>query len=278
MADLIAGVASPMWAYALLLTLLVADAFVPVVPTQIVMITTGALTVYGGLSLPLTIAVGAAGVFVGDLACYLLGRTTPTRRATRDATPGRARRAVTRATRRLREPGPLVILLCRFVPGGRMAACFSAGRSRYPYRLFLGYEAVAAVGWAGYGTLVGHLGGRALTQSGWRLLLIGGLAALGFAAAGWVMTWLSTRQPQPAGATPRARDHSGGEPSMNDGTNWRDVGTQARRLDPTWNDPERVARRRQLRKQMLAAVDGARPDRASEEPDPPPSRTEASVD
>ncbi|MBQ1071426.1 DedA family protein, partial [Micromonospora sp. D75] len=76
MAELISDVASPMWAYALLLTLLIADAFVPVVPTQLVMITSGALTVYGGLSLPVTIAVGAAGVFIGDLTCYLIGRTT----------------------------------------------------------------------------------------------------------------------------------------------------------------------------------------------------------
>ncbi|MDG4802961.1 VTT domain-containing protein [Micromonospora sp. WMMD980] len=263
MADLIAHVASPAWAYALLLALLVADAFVPVVPTQIVMITSGALTVYGGLSLPLTIAVGAAGVFVGDLACYLLGRTAPARRAARHATPGRTRRAVARATRRLREPGPLVILLCRFVPGGRMAACFSAGRRRYPYRLFLAYDAVAAIGWAGYGTLVGHLGGAALTGSAWRLLLIGGVAAGGFAAAGWAMTWLGARQ----AATPSAGDLVEGESIMNDGANRREIRAGAQRLDPTWNDPERVARRRQLSEQMLAAVDGAQPVPAGEEPD-----------
>lgn len=193
MPELIADLASPTWAYLVLLALLAADAFVPVVPTQVVMITSGALTVYGGLNLPLTIAVGALGVFVGDLACYLLGRSAPDRRPARHVTPGRARRAAARVTRGLREPGPLVILLCRFVPGGRMAACFSAGRSRYPYRLFLLYEATAATGWASYGTLVGHLGGTALTQSAWRLVVIGAVAAAGFAAAGWAMTAISAR-------------------------------------------------------------------------------------
>ena len=90
MPELITDVASPTWAYLVLLALLVADAFVPVIPTQVVMITGGALTVYGGLSLPLTIAVGALGVFVGDLACYLLGRSAPDRRAgpAREAGPG----------------------------------------------------------------------------------------------------------------------------------------------------------------------------------------------
>ncbi|RZU73237.1 membrane protein DedA with SNARE-associated domain [Micromonospora kangleipakensis] len=193
MPELITDVASPTWAYLALLTLLVADAFVPVIPTQVVMITSGALTVYGGLSLPLTIAVGAFGVFAGDLACYLIGRRAPDRREARHAMPGRARRMAGRVTRGLREPGPLVILLCRFVPGGRMAACFSAGRSRYPYRLFLLYETAAAAGWATYGTLVGHLGGTALTQSAWRLALIGGAAAAGFAGAGWAMTAISAR-------------------------------------------------------------------------------------
>ncbi|MFD2766922.1 DedA family protein [Micromonospora eburnea] len=193
MLELISNVASPTWAYLALLGLLAADAFVPVVPTQVVMITSGALTVYGGLSLPLTIAVGALGVFAGDLACYLLGRSAPNRRATRPTMPGRARRAAARVTRGLREPGPLVILLCRFVPGGRMAACFSAGRSRYPYRLFLIYEGLAATCWSAYGALVGHLGGTALTQSAWRLALIGAAAAAGFAAAGWAVTAITAR-------------------------------------------------------------------------------------
>jgi membrane-associated protein len=190
--ELISDVASPTLVYVVLMALLAADAFVPVVPTQILMITSGALTVYGGLNLPLTIAFGALGVFAGDLACYLLGRSAPDRRKSRQV-PGRARRAAARVTRGLREPGPVVILLCRFVPGGRMAACFSAGRSRYPYRLFLLYEAAAAVGWASYGTLVGHLGGTALTESAWRLAVIGAVAAGGFAAAGWAMTLISAR-------------------------------------------------------------------------------------
>ncbi|MEU9505075.1 DedA family protein [Micromonospora sp. NPDC048170] len=194
MPELLTEVASPTWAYLALLALLIADAFVPVIPTQVVMITGGALTVYGGLNLPVTIAVGALGVFVGDLACYLLGRGAPDRREPRDIQRGRARRVASRVTQGLRRPGPLVILLCRFVPGGRMAACFSAGRSRYPYRLFLLYEGLAALGWATYGGMVGHLGGTALTESAWRLALIAGAAAAGFAAAGWAMTVVGARR------------------------------------------------------------------------------------
>ncbi|MFF3866855.1 DedA family protein [Micromonospora sp. NPDC001898] len=201
MLELLTHMASPLWAYLALLGLLAVDAFVPVIPTQAIMITGGALTVYGGLSLPLTIGVGALGVFVGDLACYLIGRGAPDRREGRQAEPGRARRMAGRMTQGLRRPGPLVILLCRFVPGGRMAACFAAGRSRYPYRLFLTYEAVAAAGWATYGALVGHLGGTALTESAWQLLVIAGAAAAGFAAAGWAMTAFGARNARPGAPT-----------------------------------------------------------------------------
>jgi membrane protein DedA with SNARE-associated domain len=220
--ELLINVASPASAYLLLFGLLILDAFVPVVPTQVVMITGGALTIYGGLNLPLVISVGALGVFCGDVACYLLGRTGyllgrtgagrltfgrhPARSRANSARPGRSggsrsRQAAGRFTRALRQPGPLVILLCRFVPGGRMIACFNAGRVRYPYRLFLAYDAAAALGWALYGGLVGHLGGAALTDSVWRLATVALLAAAGFAGAGWALT-LTAGRTRPALATP----------------------------------------------------------------------------
>ncbi|MFD1323422.1 DedA family protein, partial [Micromonospora sonneratiae] len=80
MPEILTDIASPLWAYLALIGLLAIDVFVPIVPTQAVMITGGALTVYGGLSLPLTIATGALGVFAGDLAGYLLGRRGHRRR------------------------------------------------------------------------------------------------------------------------------------------------------------------------------------------------------
>jgi membrane-associated protein len=214
-ADALGMVTSPAAAYLLIMGLLVLDAFVPVVPTQALMITGGALTVYGGLSLPATIAVGTAGVLVGDWACYLLGRSTHDksgplvwlrRRYGDRAVAGppvsvrraKARRLAARVTRGLRQPGPLVILLCRFVPGGRMAACFTAGRVRYPYRLFVVYETAAALAWASYGTLVGHIGGTAVTQSAWRLLAVAAVAATVFGTAGWVLALVG--RPNPARA------------------------------------------------------------------------------
>ncbi|MFI5926854.1 helix-turn-helix domain-containing protein [Micromonospora sp. NPDC051543] len=44
---------------------------------------------------------------------------------------------------------------------------------------------------------------------------------------------------------------------MTDGVDWRDVRAKARDLDPSWEHPDRVARRAQHREQMLALVSGA---------------------
>jgi hypothetical protein len=44
---------------------------------------------------------------------------------------------------------------------------------------------------------------------------------------------------------------------MSDASNWRDVKAAARATDAEWDNPERVARRRRMREQMLASVSGA---------------------
>src|SRR3712207_6334103 len=133
MTDLLTVMATPAWAYLALFGFLTVDAMVPVVPIQAIMITSGALTVYGNLNLPAVIAVGALGMFTGDSIAFVLGRTAGhvggNRLSSRlaplrarfapkhddEGGPSKTRRAAERFTRGLRRPGPLVLLLCRFV-------------------------------------------------------------------------------------------------------------------------------------------------------------------
>ena len=44
---------------------------------------------------------------------------------------------------------------------------------------------------------------------------------------------------------------------MTEPANWRDVKAKAGAIDPAWDSNDRVARRQQMRAQMLAAVSGA---------------------
>jgi membrane-associated protein len=220
MTDLLAAMATPAWAYLALFGFLTVDAMIPVVPIQAIMITSGALTVYGGLDLPLVIAVGALGMFTGDTIAFILGRTAGhsdnhwlssrlavlrTRfgpKSDDHEPPGesKTRRAAERFTRGLRKPGPLVLLLCRFVPGGRMAAGYHAGRSGYPIKLFIAYDGGAALAWATYGGLVGHIGGTAVTQSAWRLFAVAATAAVIFGTSGWVLALFGGRKEAAQGA------------------------------------------------------------------------------
>ncbi len=213
MTDLLSLMATPAWAYLALFGFLAVDAMVPVVPIQAIMITSGALTVYGNLDLPVVIAVGALGMFTGDSIAFVLGRTAghvgsnwlSTRLAAlrhrfapkhEDGVGGasKTRRAAARFTRGLRRPGPLVLLLCRFVPGGRMAAGYHAGRTGFPIKLFIAYDGGAAIAWATYGGLVGHVGGTAITQSAWRLFAIAATAAVIFGTAGWILALFGGRK------------------------------------------------------------------------------------
>jgi membrane-associated protein len=203
MTELLTMMATPVWAYLALFGFLTIDAMVPVVPIQAIMITSGALTVYGNLDLALVIAIGATGMFVGDSIAYLLGRSTgqvgrgwlatlrarciPRHDHDHPREQSKTRKAAVRFTRGLRRPGPLVLLLCRFVPGGRMASGFHAGRTGYSIKLFVIYDGIAALCWASYGGLVGHVGGTAITQSAWRLFAIAAGAALVFGTAGWIL-------------------------------------------------------------------------------------------
>lgn len=229
MTELLTVMATPAWAYLALFGFLAVDAMVPVVPIQAIMITCGALTVYGNLSLPLVIAVGALGMFTGDSLAFVLGRTSgqsgghwlsgrlgvlrqrfAPRNEQADKPESKTRRAAERFTRGLRRPGPLVLLLCRFVPGGRMAAGYHAGRSGYPIKLFVSYDGAAALGWAMYGGLVGHVGGTAVTQSAWRLFAIAACAAVIFGTAGWILALFGGRKDGEPDDPPALAEPEGG--------------------------------------------------------------------
>lgn len=78
----------------------------------------------------------------------------------------------------IRKQGTALIVLGRFIPGGRTATTVAAGTLEMPYRRFLPADALAAVLWALYVSMLGYVGGSAFEDNIWLPLLI----ALGFAA------------------------------------------------------------------------------------------------
>jgi membrane protein DedA with SNARE-associated domain len=73
-----------------------------------------------------------------------------------------------------------VLIVARFIPGGRTATTFTAGLVKFSWlRRFAPYIAVAAVLWAAYAVLLGYIGGRTFrNQPIYAVVLAFGIAAL----------------------------------------------------------------------------------------------------
>jgi len=139
------------------------DAIFPVLPGETVIIAFGVAT--AGSTDPrifLIVLAAAAGAWAGDNLSYLIGwRFGPwaTRRFFAPGTKGAARREW--AERSLARFGVAVIIVCRFIPGGRTAVTLCCGLIRYSWRRFTVATAIAAQIWAWYAFLAGRLGGQA---------------------------------------------------------------------------------------------------------------------
>lgn len=171
-------------AYVIVFAFAVADSVLPIVPSETALITAGLLCVVGELSLGWVIAAGAAGAIVGDNASYALGRYVGRPVQERFLDGPRARKALGWARGQFETRGGLVLVVGRYVPGGRTAATFTGGVIHYPWPRFLAFDVLAAVAWAVYASVLGYLGGRFFRDHAWVALVVAlGLAALVTAAA-----------------------------------------------------------------------------------------------
>ncbi len=149
------------------------DAILPALPGESAVIALGVAT--AGSADPriaLLVACAAAGAFAGDNLSYLLGRRFgPAVRRRFFATP-KGMRARAWAERSLARYGTQLIIVCRFIPGGRTVVTLTCGLTGYPRRRFVPATAAAAVIWALYAFFIGRLGGRAFEDNPWAGLVI----------------------------------------------------------------------------------------------------------
>ncbi len=144
------------------------DAVFPVLPGESAIIALGVATA-GSADPRIALLVGcaAAGAFIGDNLCYLLGRRFgPAVQRRFFATP-KGMRARAWAERSLDRFGTQLIVVCRFIPGGRTAVTLTCGLTGYPRRRFVAATAVAAVIWALYAFFIGRIGGQAFEDNPW---------------------------------------------------------------------------------------------------------------
>jgi membrane-associated protein len=165
------------WIYLALWGFAALDGFLPAIPSETLVVTAGVFAATGEPNLYGVVVAAAVGAFVGDHVSYALGRGAGGRLLDR-LKPGTKRHAMSLwAQKALTERGGLVLVVARYIPGGRTAVTLTMGSVRYPPRKFSFFAALAAVSWGLYCALVGYIGGKAFEDNPLKGVILGiGLA------------------------------------------------------------------------------------------------------
>jgi membrane protein DedA with SNARE-associated domain len=190
--DLVANASG--WAYAILFALALLDALIPIVPSETSVITAGVVASQGDLNIMLVILFAAAGAFAGDNISYFLGNRYGQRINDRFFTSDKARKRIAWAQRQIEERGGELIVIARFIPGGRTVVTLSAGTLGYPWRRFVVFDAIASSIWACYAALLGYVGGHAFEEQPWKGLLVAFAIALAVTGGVELFRWWQRRR------------------------------------------------------------------------------------
>jgi membrane-associated protein len=195
LADHING--SPL-SYLLIVAVCAGDALLPLFPAEVVVVTAAVLAAAGHLQIALVVLAAVVGAMIGDNCAYGLGRGGLRRLADRLLSSPAAQRRLTWARAQLTANGPWIIIVARFIPGGRTATTYAAGTLEMSWRRrFLPSDGVAALAWALYAAGLGYIGGAAFEHNLWIPLLIAGGASIVVALLGELLRrWLNRRAAQ----------------------------------------------------------------------------------
>jgi membrane-associated protein len=161
------------WSYPVIFAVSAIDAFFPLVPSETTVITAGVLASSGDLSLLLVILAAATGAIVGDNISYGIGSWVGEHTVKRWFSSEKSHQRLEWAERQLDERGAYIILVARFIPGGRTAVTFASGYTHaMTWRRFIRYDIVAGFVWATYAALLGYFGGKTFEEKPWLGLLL----------------------------------------------------------------------------------------------------------
>jgi membrane-associated protein len=165
------------WTYPFLFVFALLDSVIPIIPSETAVITAGVASADGGLNLLAVIGVAAAGAIIGDNIGYELGKRARPWIERRFTGPKATERRVW-ARRQLDERGVGLIVVARFIPGGRTAVTVTAGTIGMPRGRFFAATVVGGIVWGTYAALLGYFGGTRFEGSPTKALLLAFAIAL----------------------------------------------------------------------------------------------------
>jgi membrane-associated protein len=180
------------WTYAFLFGVAALDVVFPLVPSETSVILAGVIASTGDLVLFAVILVAAAGAILGDNTAYVIGRTVGHRVVERFFV-GERRKRIDWAEKQVEERGGYLILVGRFIPGGRTAVTLACGLLEMRWRRFIAFDVAAGFMWASYAALLGYFGGKAFEEQPWKGFVVAFVVALGITGAIELYRWLRRR-------------------------------------------------------------------------------------
>jgi membrane-associated protein len=180
------------WTYAFLFGVAALDVIFPLVPSETSVILAGVLASTGDLMLFAVILVAAAGAILGDNTAYAIGRTIGDWLVRRFFS-GERRKRIDWAEEQIEERGGYLILVGRFIPGGRTAVTLACGLLEMRWRRFISFDVAAGLMWASYAALLGYFGGKAFEEQPWKGFVVAFVVALAITGAIELYRWLRKR-------------------------------------------------------------------------------------
>jgi len=183
------------WSYLIVFGVAMLDAFFPIVPSEATAIAAGVVAGAGDLRVELLIAAAALGAIVGDNISYAGGHFLGERITNRFFSGEKSKKRLAWAERMLAERGGYLIVVARFIPGGRTVTTFTAGLVKtFRWRRFIVFDVIAGVIWGSYTVLLGYFGGKTFEEEPWKGLLLAFGIAVAVTAAVEVYRHLRARR------------------------------------------------------------------------------------
>lgn len=186
-------VSDSVWTYPYLFGISALDVLFPLVPSETSVILAGVFAGTGDLFIVAVILAAAAGAVLGDNTSYWIGRTAGPW-IVRRFFAGKRKERIDWAEAQIEERGPYLIVVGRFIPGGRTAVTLSAGLLEMRWRKFFAFDVAAGLCWATYAALLGYFGGKVFEEEPLKGFLIAFAIALAVTGAVEVYRWLRRRR------------------------------------------------------------------------------------
>jgi membrane-associated protein len=186
-------VSDSVWTYPYIFGISALDVLFPLVPSETSVILAGVFAGTGDLFIVAVILAAAAGAVLGDNTSYWIGRKAGPW-IVRRFFAGKRKERIDWAEAQIEERGPYLIVVGRFIPGGRTAVTLSAGLLEMRWRKFFAFDVAAGLCWATYAALLGYFGGRVFEEQPLKGFLIAFAIALAVTGAVEVYRWLRRRR------------------------------------------------------------------------------------